>query len=81
MVKYAARRGASINLPEGKGSGRGVWCGMFGLMCYQTAAVAKAGLVKPLVGDGQHRWVSDKYHDPAQAKAYFEADAAKKHSS
>jgi len=72
LVKYAARRGAAINLPKGEGAGRGVWSGMFALMCYQTAAVVKAGLVKPLIGDGQHRWVSDKYHDPAQARRYFE---------
>ncbi len=78
LVKYAARRGASLTLPEGKGKGRGMWCGMFGLLCYQTAAVAKAELVKPLVGDGQHSWVSDKYHDPSQVEKYFQADAPKK---
>ena len=78
LVKYAARRGASISVPQENGKGRGVWCGMFGLMCYQTAAVAKAGLVKPLVGDGQHRWVSDKYHDPVQTQKYFDSNAPKK---
>lgn len=78
LVKYAARRGSSINLPEGKGKGRGVWCAMFALMCYQTAAVTKAGLVKPVVGDGEHRWVSDKYSNPKETKAYFESTAPKK---
>jgi hypothetical protein len=80
LVKYAARRGASITLPEGHGRGRGVWCAMFTLMCYQTAAVAKAALVKPVVGDGEHRWVSDKYNDPKQTKSYFSSNApAKSH--
>jgi hypothetical protein len=78
LVKYAARRGGSITLPEGHGRGRGVWCAMFTLMCYQTAAVAKAGLVKPVVGDGEHRWVSDKYNDPKQAKSYFSSNAPAK---
>lgn len=78
LVKYAARRGAPINLPKELGRGRGVWCAMFVLMCYQTAAVAKAGIVKALVGDGQHRWVSDKYHDPGQVEQYFNDGAPNK---
>lgn len=78
LVKYAARRGASITLPEGHGRGRGVWCAMFTLLCYQTAAVAKAGLVKSVVGDEAHRWVSDKYNDPKQTASYFSANTQKK---
>jgi hypothetical protein len=60
-IKYAARRMTSSNLPPPYGRGRGVRCGMFALMCHQTARLAKADLVEPLCGSQSTPWVSDKY--------------------
>ncbi|MCB1827663.1 MAG: hypothetical protein KDH94_04475, partial [Coxiellaceae bacterium] len=70
MVKYASRRLGPINLPEGIGNGRGVWCAMFALLCYQTAAMTKAGLVEPIVGGDKYPWTSDKYTDINLLSAY-----------
>ncbi|MDQ2994720.1 MAG: hypothetical protein M3R00_07225 [Pseudomonadota bacterium] len=72
LLKYAARAGSSICRPdEDSEKARGVRCAMFVLICYQTAALLQADLVKPIVGDGQHNWVSNKYHDHAKIEESF----------
>ncbi|MCB1828477.1 MAG: hypothetical protein KDH94_08605, partial [Coxiellaceae bacterium] len=70
MVKYASRRMGPVNLPEGIGRGRGARCAMFALMCYQTAAMTKAGLVDPIVGGDKYPWTSDKYTDIKSLSKY-----------
>lgn len=62
LIKYASRRMGPISLPKScGGSGRGMRCCLFALSCFQTAALSKYDLVKPLCGDSATRWVSDKY--------------------
>lgn len=75
MIKYAGRANSAMCRPaeagEDEESVRGARCAQFVLICYQTAVALKVNLVKPIVGDGQTLWNSNKHADPKQLDEYF----------
>ena len=82
VIKYAGRAKSSMCRPAEEGEDeedvRGARCAMFVLTCYQAAAVLKANLVKPIVGDGQTSWISNKHADPSQLEQCFAAHEPQK---
>jgi hypothetical protein len=77
VIKYAGRAKSSMCRPAEEGENeedtQGACCAMFVLICYQAAAVLKADLVKPIVGNGQTTWISNKHADPNQLEQCFAA--------
>lgn len=67
-IKYAARRNGPLSYPTDEDNiGKGMFCSMFVVVCFQVAGLE--GVVKAHAGDANHR-VSDKKMTDDQWKAF-----------